>query len=66
MISEILIFAVAGIGALFMTGYAVHMFVGGLVSLETEHELIIIVCVIAIFAMAYMTWDVVQRRTGKK
>ncbi len=66
MISEILIFAVAGIGALFMTGYAVHMFVGGLVSAESENELIIVVCVIAVCAMAYMVWDVVQRRSGKK
>lgn len=66
MISEILIFAVAGIGALFMTGYAVHMFVGGLVSVETENELIIAVCAIAVCAMGYMAWDVVQRRTGKK
>jgi len=66
MISEILIFSVAGIGALFMTGYAVHMFVGGLVSADTEHEIIIIVCSIALCAIAYMAWDVVQRRSGKK
>ncbi len=66
MIFEILIFALAGLGALFVTGYAVHMFVGGLVSTELEHQLIIIVCVIAAFAMAYMAWDVVQRRSGKR
>jgi len=66
MIFEILIFAVAGIGALFMTGYAVHMFVGGLVSIETEHNFIILFCLIAMCAMAYMAWDVIQRRTGKK
>jgi hypothetical protein len=63
---EILIFAVAGIGALFITGYAVHMFVGGLVSAETEQQAIVIVCVIAACAMAYMAWDVIQRRTGRK
>jgi hypothetical protein len=66
MIFEILIFTVAGIGALFITGYTVHMFVGGLVSAETEHQLIVIVCGIAACAMAYMAWDVVQRRTGRK
>jgi hypothetical protein len=63
---EILIFAVAGIGALFITGYAVHMFVGGLVSAETEQQIIVIVCVITACAMAYMAWDVIQRRTGRK
>jgi hypothetical protein len=63
---EILIFAVAGTGALFITGYAVHMFVGGLVSAETEQQIIVIVCVIAACAMAYMAWDVIQRRTGRK
>ena len=63
---EIFLFAIAGMGALFVTGYAVHMFVGGLVSAETENQLITIVCVIAACAMAYMAWDVVQRRTGRK
>lgn len=66
MITEILIFAVAGIGALFMTGYAVHMFVGGLVSVDTENELIVGFCVITACAIAYMVWDVIQRRSGKK
>jgi membrane protein implicated in regulation of membrane protease activity len=66
MIVEILIFALAGIGALFITGYAVHMFVGGLVSTQTEYQLTIVICVITACAMAYMAWDVVQRRTGKK
>lgn len=63
---EILIFAVAGLGALFISGYAVHMFVGGLVSLDTEHKLIAIVCGVVLCAMAYMAWDVVQRRKGDK
>ena len=63
---EIFLFAIAGAGALFVTGYAVHMFVGGLVSAETENQLIIIVCLIAACAMAYMAWDVFQRRTGRK
>ena len=63
---EIFIFAMAGVGGLFVTGYAVHMFVGGLVGVETEQLLIVIVCVIALCAMAYMAWDVVQRRAGRK
>lgn len=66
MIVEILIFLVAGIGALFITGYAVHMFVGGLVSSATEQQLIAVVCTIVLCAIAYMVWDVIQRRTGRK
>jgi hypothetical protein len=66
MIFEILIFTIAGIGALFITGYTVHMFVGGLVSAETENQLIILVCVLTACAIAYMAWDVVQKRTGRK
>lgn len=66
MIVEILIFAVAALGALFITGYTVHMFVGGLVSVETERLLIAAVCFVTLCAIAYMAWDVVQRRRGKK
>ncbi len=63
---EILIFAIAGIGALFITGYTVHMFVGGLVSADTEQQLIVGVCAITACAIAYMAWDVIQRRSGRK
>jgi len=63
---EIFLFAVAGAGALFITGYTVHMFVGGLVSAETEQQLTIAACALIACVMAYMAWDVVQRRTGRK
>lgn len=63
---EILIFLVAGIGALIIAGYSVHMVVGGLVSAESEKQIIFIVCAIVFCAIAYMAWDVVQRRTGRK
>lgn len=66
MMVEILIFAIAAVGALFITGFSVHMLTGGLVSPELEHQLIVIVCTIVFLAIAYMAWDVVQRRTGKK
>lgn len=66
MITEILIFIVAGISALFITGFAVHMFVGGLVSPDTENQLIVLVCSLAFCVIAYMAWDVIQRRTGRK
>jgi Mn2+/Fe2+ NRAMP family transporter len=66
MIFEIFIFGAAGVGALFVAGYAVHMFVGGLVSVETEHQIIAIVCIMVAIAMVYMVWDVVQRRSGRR
>jgi hypothetical protein len=63
---EILIFFVAALGAVFISGYAVHMFVGGLVSTETEHQLIALVCGLVVCAIAFMAWDVVQRRKKAK
>jgi hypothetical protein len=66
MIVEILIYLVAAISALFIAGYAVHMFIGGLVSPEAEYQFITIACLIVAGVIAYMAWDVIQRRTGKK
>jgi len=66
MIGEILIYAIVAISSLFITGYAVHMFIGGLVSPEVEYELIAIVCLIIAGVIGYMAWDVFQRRSGKK
>lgn len=66
MIVEILIFLIAAIGALFIAGFSVHMIMGGLVSAELEHQIIFAVCAVLFCVIAYMAWDVVQRRTGKK
>ena len=67
MITEILIYSVSAISALFITGFSVHMFVGGLVSQEAEYQLIIAAaCIIVASATAYMAWDVIQNRSGKK
>jgi multisubunit Na+/H+ antiporter MnhB subunit len=66
MIGEIFIYAIVAITALFITGYTVHMFIGGLVSPEVEYQLIALVCLIIAAAIVYMAWDVIQRRSGKK
>jgi hypothetical protein len=66
MIVEILVYLVAGISSLFIMGYTVHMLIGGLVSPETENQLIVLACLIVAGVIAYMAWDVIQRRTGKK
>lgn len=66
MLGEILVYAVVAISALFITGYAVHMFIGGLVSPESEYQIITLVCLVVAGAIGYMTWDVIQRRSGRK
>ena len=66
MIGEILMYVVVAISALFITGYAVHMFIGGLVSPELEYQLIVLVCILIAAVIGYMTWDVIQRRSGRK
>jgi peptidoglycan/LPS O-acetylase OafA/YrhL len=66
MIIEILIFLLAAICGLFITGFAVHMFIGGLVSSETEYTFIAIVCFIVACAIAYMVWDVIEKRSGRR
>lgn len=63
---EILIYLAVAISSLIMMGYTVHMFVGGLVSQETEYFLIAVTCLSVACVIAYMTWDVIQRRKGKR
>ena len=64
MKKEIVIYLIAACTSLIVLSYAVHMFVGGLVSIETERLLMVIVDLIAVAAMGYMAWDVVQHRRG--
>jgi hypothetical protein len=66
VISEILIYVVVAISALFITGYAVHMLIGGLVSPESEYQIITLACLVVAGVIGYMTWDVIQRRSGRK
>ena len=65
MIVEALIFLLAAICGLFITGFAVHMFIGGLVSIETEYRLIGVVCLFVACGIGYMLWDVIKRRAGR-
>ncbi len=66
MIVEVLIYLVAAISAVFIAGFSVHMFVGGLVSPEVENQLIVIVCLIVVCVTAYMAGDVIQNRSRRK
>jgi hypothetical protein len=64
--TEILIYLTVAIASLFMMGYTVHMFVGGLVSPETESLLIVFACLSIVCIFGYMTWDVIQKRKGRR
>jgi hypothetical protein len=64
--AEILIYLTIAAGSLVMMGYTVHMFVGGLVSTETEYLLIAFTCLGVACIIGYMTWDVIQKRKGRK
>lgn len=59
---EVVFYTVLGISSLFIFGYSIHMFVGGLVSPETETLLIILAVSIAAVVMGFMAWDVLRRR----
>lgn len=65
-LTEIMIYSVSLVSTLFITGFAVHMFVGGMVSQETEYRVIAAACIMVLCATAYMAWDVIQTRSGKK
>lgn len=65
MMVEVLIFLLAAICGLFITGFAVHMFIGGLVSTETEYQVIGVVCLFVASGIGYMAWDVIKRRNGR-
>jgi len=62
MIRELIIYSIAAVSSLFVLGYSVHMFVGGLVSKQTETWLIAAICLLGTLAIAYMYWDVIRRR----
>jgi hypothetical protein len=63
---EIFVYLAIAIGSLSMMGYAVHMLIGGLVSIEVEYFLITVTCVIISGVMGYMVRDIIQRRSENK
>ena len=63
-IKEIIIFALVAVSSLFILGYSVHMFIGGLVSENTEVMVITIACLIGAIIISFMAWDVIKRRRG--
>jgi hypothetical protein len=63
---EIFIYILAAISGVVIAGFAVHMFIGGLVAPTTEYQVIALVCFIIACAIGYMVWDVIESRKRKK
>ena len=63
---EILIYAFIAVSSMVLWSYVVHMMIGGLVSEETEYLVMGIAVTIGLIVIGAMTWDVIQRRRGRK
>lgn len=59
---EVIFYTILGVSSLFIFGYSIHMFVGGLVSSQTETMLILAAVCIAAIVMGLMVWDVNRRQ----
>jgi len=59
---ELLIYSVSACASLFILGYVVHIFLGGLVEPETEIIAIIAAICTSASAMAWMVRDVLKTR----
>ena len=63
-IKEIVLYLIVAFSALFILGYSVHMFIGGLVSPEMERAITYGVCGIGLLVIGFMAWDIKKRRKG--
>lgn len=61
---EIAIYTISAISALVILGYSIHMFIGGIVSPETERTAIAIACTLGAVVIGVLAWDVVRKRRG--
>jgi len=59
---ELLVYGISGIASLFIFGYCVHIFIGGMVSEQTELVSIIAVVLICAAGMGWLAWDTIKRR----
>jgi len=57
-----IVYAIGATASLFILGYTVHMFIGGLVSEQTEHIAIAAAVGIGAVAIGWMTWDILRRK----
>ncbi|MDQ6968456.1 MAG: hypothetical protein Q9M14_07235 [Mariprofundaceae bacterium] len=62
---ELIIYCISGCASLFILGYTVHIFIGGLVEEQTEIISIIIAVFIGALGMAWMAWDILKSRSNR-
>jgi len=62
---EILIYVMVGVSSLLIMTFVVHIFVGGMVSPETETTIQEAVAGVLLLLFALAAWDVVRRRRKK-
>jgi hypothetical protein len=61
-LKEIIILVIVSFASLFVLGYSVHMFIGGLVSESTERWAIIITCSIGAIVIGLLIADIIKQR----
>lgn len=59
---EIVILVVVALSSLFILGYSVHMFIGGLVSPQTEKISIIVAVSIGAVILLFLGLDIIKQR----
>ncbi len=62
---EAIVYIISACASLLILAYTVHMFIGGMVSEQTELLVTIVVVLIGAGAMAWMVMDVLRRRRGR-
>ena len=64
-VKEVIIMLVVAVSSLFILGYTVHMFIGGLVSESTETWITIAVCSIGAIVLAFLGFDIAKQRSKR-
>lgn len=59
---EIVILIIVALSSLFILGYSVHMFIGGLVSPQTEKISIIVAVSIGAVILLFLGLDIIKQR----
>lgn len=59
---EFIVYGISGLASLFIFGYSIHMFVGGLVSEQVEIALIAMVVLVAAAVEIYLIRDALLHR----
>ena len=61
-LKEIIILIIVSSSSLFILGYSIHMFIGGLVSPSTERWAIAIACTIGAVVVGFLIVDIFRQR----